>query len=99
MEFPRFVFKDGGNLYRAGGFYSQFLVFDQDGHDKAIASGWYASLDAAMAGEPTKAHVPDDNAPPTRSELESKADELGLKYDGRIGDKRLLKLIEEAIGG
>lgn len=104
MEFPRFVFMDGGNISRAGGFYSQLLVSNQEGYDKAIGEGWFASIDAAVAGEPAKVlvsidPVPEDDAPPTRAELESKAEELGLKFDGRIGDKKLLKLIEDAIRG
>lgn len=38
--------------------------------------------------------VPDDNAAPTRSELEAKAKQLGIKFDGRTGDKKLGQLIE-----
>jgi len=41
----------------------------------------------------------DDNAAPTRAELEQKATELGIKFDGRTGDKTLLKRIEEALSG
>ena len=43
--------------------------------------------------------VPEDNAPPTRAELEEKARELGVKFDGRTGDKLLLRLINEALEG
>jgi hypothetical protein len=42
--------------------------------------------------------VPEDNAPPTRAELETKARELGLKFDGRTSDKTLLRRITQAIG-
>jgi len=38
-----------------------------------------------------------DDAPPTRAELESKATELGIKFDGRTRDKRLANLIEEKL--
>lgn len=34
-----------------------------------------------------------DNAPPTRAELEQKAKELGIKFDGRTSDKKLGELI------
>ena len=43
--------------------------------------------------------VPEDNAPPTREELEEKARELGVKFDGRTGDKLLLRRINEALEG
>lgn len=38
-----------------------------------------------------------DNAPPTRAELETKAKELGIKFDGRTKDKKLGQLIEERL--
>jgi hypothetical protein len=37
------------------------------------------------------------SAPPTREEMEAKARELGLKFDGRTGDAKLLRLIEAAL--
>ena len=39
-----------------------------------------------------------DDAPPTRAELETKAAELGLKFDGRTSDKKLEKMITESLG-
>lgn len=41
--------------------------------------------------------VPADDAPPTRAELEEKAQELGIKVDRRWGDRRLLEAIEAAL--
>ena len=35
-----------------------------------------------------------DDTEPTRAELEAKAQELGLKFDGRTGDKKLGQLIQ-----
>jgi hypothetical protein len=43
--------------------------------------------------------VPDDNAPPTRAELEEQATLLGIKFDGRTTDKRLADRIAEAMKG
>jgi len=37
--------------------------------------------------------------PSTRSELETKATELNLKFDGRTPDKKLFKMIEESLKG
>jgi len=44
-----------------------------------------------------QAAEPDDNAPPTRQELEHQATLLGIKFDGRTTDKRLLDRISEAM--
>lgn len=41
----------------------------------------------------------DDNTPPTREELEQKATELGIKFDGRTTDRKLLERIEEVLRG
>jgi hypothetical protein len=38
-----------------------------------------------------------DEAPPTRAELEAKATELGIKFDGRTGDKKLGQLIQDRL--
>lgn len=38
-----------------------------------------------------------DEAPPTRAELETKARELGLQFDGRTTDKRLAERIAAAL--
>lgn len=40
----------------------------------------------------------DDILPPTRAEMEIKAEELGIKFDGRTSDKKLLERITEALG-
>lgn len=41
----------------------------------------------------------DEQNPPTREELEQKANQLGLKFDGRTTDRKLLEKIEEALRG
>jgi len=42
--------------------------------------------------------APQDDAPPTREELEAKATELGIKFDGRTKDKKLGQLIQDKLG-
>ena len=42
--------------------------------------------------------APDDNAAPTRAELEAKATELGIRFDGRTKDKKLGQLIQDKLG-
>lgn len=39
----------------------------------------------------------DDILTATRAEMELKAEELGIKFDGRTSDKKLLERIEEAL--
>lgn len=51
----------------------------------AKADGWRLTQ-----GEP-------DDTPVTRAELEQKARELGVKFDGRTTDKKLAALIDEAM--
>lgn len=41
--------------------------------------------------------VPEDDAPPIREELEAKAKELGIRFDGRTGDKKLGQLIQDRL--
>jgi hypothetical protein len=41
--------------------------------------------------------APDDDAAPTRAELEAKATELGIRFDGRTRDKKLGQLIQDRL--
>lgn len=101
MQFPRFVFRCPGAYQRMGGSYGYRSVEDEESHAKAIAEGWFGTLPEAIeahdapkpaqvAQEPAQIHA---DAPPTRQELEQKAKELGLKFDGRTTDKKLAALI------
>ncbi len=51
---------------------------------------------AAQAVEVVES-VPEDDAAPTREELEVKAKELGIRFDGRTGDKKLGQLIQDRL--
>jgi hypothetical protein len=57
-----------------------------------------AAADAPTLDAPTL-DVSDDDAPPTRAELEAKAAELGIKIDKRWSDKTLGERIDEALKG
>jgi hypothetical protein len=50
----------------------------------------------AKAAE-AQAIVPEDDALPTREELEAKATELGIRFDGRTKDKKLGQLIQDRL--
>lgn len=59
---------------------------------------WERVKPAIKSVEPVES-VPDDEAPPTRQEIEEQAKLLGIKFDGRYSDKRLLERIAEAMKG
>ena len=80
----------------------------EDDLQKALDAGWSESFLSALglsetgaAPEDAAIQHPDsesaENAPPSRSELEAKADELGIKYDGRTTDRKLYDRITEAL--
>lgn len=102
MQFPIHVYKcpgqhpakaKGGKTYKIKG------VADASEFDAALASGWFASYEEAsglVKKEEVEVVQPDDSAP-TRAELEQKARELNIKFDGRTRDHKLAALIKEAI--
>lgn len=54
-----------------------------------------------QAAQDTIQSVPEplhDDAPPTRAELEAKATQLALKFDGRTSDKKLAHIITKKLG-
>ena len=55
-----------------------------------------AAAAAAVASTPEPEPVIDDAAP-TRAELEAKATELGIRFDGRTKDKKLGQLIQDKL--
>ena len=56
-----------------------------------------AAAQAVEVVQEVNTTVPDDNAAPTRAELEAKAKELGIRFDGRTGDKKLGQLIQDRL--
>lgn len=93
MNFPTIVYKCPGEHHcgTGGMTYKYVGVADQEAFDAKLADGWSATLVEAMGGAPV------DNSPPTREELEIKARELGLKFDGRTTDAKLGRMIAEAL--
>lgn len=93
MNYPTIVYKDGGSHHRHGGMYSWKPVKDQAEFDAAVKDGWFSTLNEAIEGQ----HNEESEAGPTREELEMKAKELGVKFDGRTTDAKLAKLIAEKV--
>ncbi len=101
MDFPTLVYKKGGVHQMKGGTYSYKGAADAEAFAALIADGWYPSMvemiDGGVITKQEKAEVVDEVSPPTRAELEAKAKELGLKFDGRTGDKKLSDMIDKAL--
>jgi hypothetical protein len=95
MIYPRHVFKSPGRYRRGknGPSWGLKSVYDEAELDKALSEGWFLTKAEAL-----KPRAPADNAPPTRQELEEKANSLKIKFDGRTSDKRLLQMISEELG-
>lgn len=101
LQFPRYVFN---------GSKTQIVVSKED-YDSALDMGWFGTVDEAKAApvETLPVEVPveapvepppvDLDAPPTRAELEAKANEMCLKFHPNIGDKKLAALISSHLGG
>jgi len=105
MSFPDIVYRVPGPHFGPHGCTYDFRgVADESELDAALASGWFRSIEDARAPKESPAEAPvvdsggfDDESPPSREELEQKATELGLKFDGRTTDKRLAERIAEAL--
>lgn len=95
MKYPNFVYRKGGQHHCKGGMYQYMSVQSDDELEVAIADGWFMSIDEAMAEAHNEESL--DDVPPTREEMEIKARELDLKFDGRTSDRKLLEMINAAI--
>lgn len=88
-------------LYRSvGGRVATQKAYSQLVKQAALMDGWHETQLAAIAADRTPAAVmtaDESDAEPTRAELEQKATELGIKFDGRTADKTLAAKIQEAI--
>lgn len=91
------MYKSGGPFKWDGKDYTLEFV-DESQVQAMIEAGWLMSHDEANAAA-QKNDSPVDTSPPTREELETKAKELGIKYDGRTTDKKLSALIDDALKG
>ena len=99
MEFPTLVYKNGGPHQRPGGTFDYKRIVNDDQLAAALADGWFLTLvEATQPAAIDQSEVsPDDDAPPTREELEAKARELGVKFNGRTSDKALAAKIQSTL--
>jgi hypothetical protein len=103
MSFPTIVYKcPGQHSAFAGQTYAYSAARDEDELAELVKAGWHDSLVAAVNAvngvSVEKVEDVDDESAPTRAELEDKARELGLKFDGRTSDAKLGRMIIEALG-
>jgi hypothetical protein len=105
MEFPSMVYKVPGKHVRPHGTYDFAGVNNAEELQAKLKEGWFSSLSEAIELKKVEPVVKeakveakvDDIAPPTRLELEEKATELGIKFDGRFSDKKISQLIDETL--
>lgn len=57
----------------------------------------YEQVDLENESEEVPEEVPEPDAPPTRDELEAKARELGISFNGNTKDATLITKIDEAL--
>ena len=64
---------------------------------RLLAEQAAAAVQAAAESVEAVDTAPEEDAPPTRAELEVKATELGIRFDGRTKDKKLGQLIQDRL--
>jgi len=98
MDYPRTLYR----ISLDSSIYPALLVHNETEHSAARAVGWRDSIPEAIAdaeSELDTAVEMDDLSPPTREEMESKARELGISFNKRTSDDKLLWRIEQALFG
>jgi hypothetical protein len=90
-----------------GGTYAYRGAADQAEFDELLKKGWFPSYEEALWPQarkeilaiPSVIGFVDEVSAPTRDELEAKAKELGVSFNGRTSDKKLAERIAEALEG
>lgn len=109
-DLPRMLYQANGSHEIHGGMFDYLIVESEEELTVALANGWYMTTDNARAadsmlkmphgavelGTPV---VPPDDAAPTRAELERKAEELSIPFDGRTSNAKLSSKIAAALQG
>lgn len=100
MEYPCLVYKVPGPHW---GNYAYKACADAEEWEVLKAKGWHPSLDAARGVDAILDAVEvledklDAITPPTRAELETKAQELGVSFNKRTRDEVLAQRIADAL--
>ena len=106
MEYPIHVYKSPGANSFDGATYDWKQCNSDEELELLREDGWRLTRSDAIGATKhgkkvadVQTKVVDENAPPTRQELEQKAQELGISVDGRWSDKKLADKVAEAISG
>lgn len=101
-EYPRMIYHANGTYEIHGAMLDYMIVANAGELASALSDGWFLTPEEAM-NPPTPVQpetaIPPDDAPPSRAELETKARELGIVFDGRTSDKTLSIKIAAALQG
>lgn len=104
-DYPKYVYRKAQNAREDHSAFESLVVVNDDDLSQALLYGWHHDVISALTEEDKPAAsdgdlsaVADDDLPPTRAELEAKAEQLGLKFDGRTSDRKLGIMISEALG-
>ena len=97
MEFPRMMYQAAASehpsaLALESGHYLCLVVADKAEYEAALKDAWHIDQYKAKDAKQDA----DDDAPPTRAELEVRAAQLGIKVDGRWSDSRLAEAVAKA---
>jgi hypothetical protein len=95
MDFPTLVYICPGDHQRLGGTFSTKPAINAKALATLLDAGYCLTLPEAIGRD--VADVTDDNAPATREELETKAKELGVRFNWKTSDKNLAKKIADAL--
>jgi len=98
MDYPRTLYR----ISLDSSTYPALLVHNETEHTAARAVGWRDSIPEAIADAESELDIAvetDDLSPPTREEMESKARQLGISFNKRTSDDKLLWRIEQALLG
>jgi hypothetical protein len=68
-----------------------------DGINHRLLAEQAAAAEAQVQAQEIVEIEPVDESAPTREELEAKATELGIRFDGRTKDKKLGQLIQDRL--
>ena len=88
MKNPTMLYRPGKMIKTDNGLFDYIIIAESD-IESHVKLGW--SL--------TASEMQEDDAKPTRAELEEKARELKIKFDGRTSDAKLAANIEAALNG
>lgn len=87
MNNPTMLYKHPGK-HEIHGDKFDYIIVDEEDIESAIADGWFRTTDEAKSFDSKLLRI----------DLERKAFELGIKFDGRTSDKKLENLIAAEMG-